>query len=75
LAQVRADGQEAQAGDSADLLSQGGAARWEPEPLKEKAPALTALVTFDPQGSWISSGEADIFWITSNRPHFGQSYS
>jgi len=40
-----------------------------------KEPALTAFLTLDPQASWVLRGVADIFWMTSKRPHFGQSYS
>ncbi len=46
-----------------------------PDPLMAKEPALMSLVTVDPQASCLSRGAADIFWMRSKRPHFGQWYS
>jgi hypothetical protein len=58
----------------AEARSQEGAA-WPPGPFTVKEPALTAFFTLEPQASWVLSGADDIFWMTSKRPHLGQSYS
>jgi hypothetical protein len=70
-----ADGQAAHAGEDDEDRSQAGAPFEPPEPFTVKEPALTAFFTLEPQASCRVSGADDIFWMTSKRPHRGQSYS